>query len=265
MSMFVITETLLQEKRSPGPPALRPQTARDGSWYVSAKTVFDFVLSLVLLVLTAPLVLLAMIVIKITSPGPVVYTQTRMGRDGKPFTIYKLRSMAHNAESLTGAQWSLPGDMRVTTVGRWLRGSHIDELPQLWNVLRGDMSLIGPRPERPEFLPNLEKAIPCYRQRLQVRPGVTGFAQVQLPPDTDLESVRIKLAYELYYLQHMGVWFDVCIYFATFGRVVGLSPQTLRACCRFVPRETVDADYRARCAATNLGESARLSTEGARC
>jgi lipopolysaccharide/colanic/teichoic acid biosynthesis glycosyltransferase len=255
MSMFVITEPLLQENRAPAPPALPPHAARSASWYGAAKTVFDFVLALALLVLTAPLVLLAMILIKITSPGPAVYTQTRMGRHGKPFTIYKLRSMAHDAESLTGAQWSPPGDLRVTTVGRWLRGTHIDELPQLWNVLRGDMSLIGPRPERPEFLPNLERAIPCYRQRLEVRPGVTGFAQVQLPADTDLESVRIKLAYELYYLQHMGVWFDVCIYFATFGRVIGLSTRTLRACCRFVPREIVDAEYRARCAAApKLGE-----------
>ena len=243
MSMFVITESVLQENRAPAPPAV--PCAAETSWYVAAKTVFDFVLALTLLVLTAPLVLLAMILIKLTSPGPAVYTQTRMGRHGRPFTIFKLRSMAHDAESLTGARWSEPGDVRVTAVGRWLRRTHLDELPQLGNVLRGDMSLIGPRPERPEFLPRLEQAIPCYRQRLQVRPGVTGFAQVQLPPDTDLDSVRIKLAYELYHLHHMSVRFDVCIYLATFGKVVGISMPTIRAWCRFVPRETVDAEYRA--------------------
>jgi lipopolysaccharide/colanic/teichoic acid biosynthesis glycosyltransferase len=264
MSMFVITETLPQENGAPAPSAAQPRAARGASWYLAAKTVFDFGLSLLLLVLTAPLVLLAMILIKITSPGPAIYTQTRMGRHGKPFTIYKLRSMTQNAESLTGAQWSKPGDSRVTAVGRWLRRCHIDELPQLWNVLRGDMSLIGPRPERPEFLPKLEQAIPCYRQRLQVRPGVTGFAQVQLPPDTDLESVRIKLAYELYYLHHMGVWFDVCIYLATFGKVIGLSMPTIRACCRLAPREKVDAEYRALCVpALKVGETPSLSTEGA--
>jgi len=260
MSMFVISETLLQETRAPGPPAGQTWAVRCASWYVAARTAFDFVLSLVLLVLTAPLVLVAMILIKVTSPGPAVYTQTRLGQHGKPFTIYKLRTMTCNAESSTGAQWWSPGDSRVTAVGRWLRGTHLDELPQLWNVLRGDMSLIGPRPERPEFLPNLERAIPCYRQRLQVRPGVTGFAQVQLPYDSDLESVRVKLAYDLCYLHHMGVRFDVCIYVATLGRLFGVSTQTIRACCQLPPRETVEAEYRARCAA-----APNLSTKGAQC
>lgn len=252
MSMFVVTETLPQENAPPGAPAVAIRTA-PAPWYAAAKMALDVVLASVLLMLTAPLVGIAMILIKITSPGPAVYTQTRMGRDGKPFTIFKLRSMTHNCESLTGAQWSKPGDSRVTLVGRWLRRTHVDELPQLWNVLRGDMSLIGPRPERPEFLPTLEQALPCYRQRLQVRPGVTGFAQVQLPPDTDLESVRIKLAYELYYLRHMSFLFDAGIYLATLGKVLGVSMPAIRTCCRFAAREAVEAEYQALCPpATNV-------------
>ena len=177
------------------------------------------------------------ILIKLTSPGPVIYSQTRLGRHGRPFTIYKLRSMTHNCESLTGALWSTPGDCRVTAVGRWLRRTHIDELPQLWNVLCGEMSLIGPRPERPEFLPQLEQAIPCYRQRLEVRPGLTGFAQVQLPPDSDLESVRIKLAYDLYYLRHLGPLFELRIYVGTVWKLLGLSQETVRRLCFFPPPE----------------------------
>ena len=140
---------------------------------------------------------------KLTSPGPAFYTQTRVGQGGRPFTIYKLRTMIHNCESLTGPRWCMPGDPRVTPAGWLLRVTHLDELPQLLNVLRGEMSLVGPRPERPEFLPQLERALPAYRQRLVVRPGVTGLAQVKLPADTDLDSVRRKLAHDLYYIERL--------------------------------------------------------------
>ena len=187
--------------------------------------------------------LVAMILVKWTSPGPAIYTQTRLGRNGRPFTIFKLRSMTHNCESLTGAQWSTPGDSRVTAIGRWLRKTHIDELPQLWNVLRGEMSLIGPRPERPEFCPQLEQAIPLYRERLRVRPGVTGFAQVQLPPDTDFDSVRIKLAYDLHYIRACGLWFDLKIYLGTFFKILGLSLGGIGKLCFFPRREAVEAAY----------------------
>jgi lipopolysaccharide/colanic/teichoic acid biosynthesis glycosyltransferase len=240
MSMLVITETMLPEgpagTQAAGPPALAP-------WYEPVKAAFEFAAALFLLILTAPLILVAMILVRLTSPGPALYQQTRLGRNGKPFTIYKLRTMTQNAESLTGAQWSQPGDSRVTTVGRWLRKSHIDELPQLWNVLRGDMSLVGPRPERPEFLPMLEQAIPLYRQRLRVRPGVTGFAQVQLPPDSDLESVRIKLAYDLHYVYRMSLLFDAAIYLATLGKLLGLSEGLIRTLCRFPRRDAVECEY----------------------
>src|SRR5208283_2979785 len=191
----------------------------------------------------APLIMLAMILVKLTSHGPAIYTQTRIGKNGQPFTIYKLRTMTNDCESLTGAQWCKPGDTRVTTVGRWLRKSHIDELPQLWNVLRGDMSLVGPRPERPEFLPMLEQAIPLYRQRLRVRPGLTGFAQVQLPPDSDLDSVRIKLAYDLHYVCRLGLFFDAALYLATLGKILGLSEEFIRALCRFPKRDAVESEY----------------------
>jgi lipopolysaccharide/colanic/teichoic acid biosynthesis glycosyltransferase len=117
--------------------------------------------------------------------------------------------MWHNCEHVSGPRWSTPGDPRVTPLGRLLRWSHLDELPQLWNVLRGEMSLVGPRPERPELIPPLEGALPRYRERLCVRPGVTGLAQVQLPPDTDLASVRRKLAFDLYYVEHGSLWLDL--------------------------------------------------------
>ena len=245
MSMFVIMETLPPENRPTAAPAaeLSAPVEPAVSGYSTAKTALDFVLALTLLIVTAPLTGLAMLLVKWTSPGPAIYTQTRIGRQGRPFTIFKLRSMTHNCESLTGAQWSRPGDCRVTAVGRWLRRTHIDELPQLWNVLRGDMSLIGPRPERPEFLPELEHAIPCYRQRLLARPGVTGFAQVQLPPDTDFDSVRIKLAYDLYYLRHVSFLFDVRIYFGTFCKILGMSQGTIGTLGYFPRREVVAAEY----------------------
>jgi lipopolysaccharide/colanic/teichoic acid biosynthesis glycosyltransferase len=185
------------------------------SWYPPLKSALDRLAALLLLPLALPVVVLSALVIKLTSRGPVFYSQTRVGRHGRHFTIYKIRTMIHNCESLTGPRWSMPGDPRVTPFGWLLRISHLDELPQLWNVLRGDMSLIGPRPERPEFLPELEAALPAYRQRLAVRPGVTGLAQVQLPPDSDLDSVQRKLAFDLYYIRHLNPWLDLRLLLAT--------------------------------------------------
>ena len=242
MSMFVITESLLRESRSGGTRQAPPEPFVT-NWYSSAKGAFEFVFALLLLIFTAPLILFAMILIKLTSRGPAVYTQTRLGRNGQPFTIYKLRTMTHNCESLTGAQWSKPGDCRVTRLGRWLRKTHIDELPQLWNVLCGDMSLIGPRPERPEFMPQLEQAIPLYRYRLHARPGITGFAQIQLPPDSDLDSVRVKLAYDLHYVRNMSFRFDVAIYLGTLFKLIGLTYEAIRPLCRFTPRAAVESEY----------------------
>ena len=154
------------------------------------KSSSDVVIAGILMVLTAPLIFAAWALVRLTSRGPGFYSQIRLGLGGRHFRIYKLRSMAHDCERETGPRWSTRGDSRVTPFGRFLRSTHIDELPQLLNILRGDMSLVGPRPERPEIAAQLERALPCYRERLQIRPGVTGLAQVQLPPDTDLDSVR---------------------------------------------------------------------------
>jgi lipopolysaccharide/colanic/teichoic acid biosynthesis glycosyltransferase len=192
------------------------------SWYLPCKAVADWTCALVLLLLTAPVMLLAALLVKLSSSGPAYYSQTRVGKNGRLFTIYKLRTMLHNCESLTGPRWALPGDPRVTWVGRLLRLSHLDELPQLVNVLRGDMSLIGPRPERPEFMPRLHKAIPAYYGRLGVRPGVTGLAQVNLPADTDIDSVRRKLAYDLFYIRRLSFWLDVRILLCTVFYAVGV-------------------------------------------
>lgn len=210
-------ETTTEKATSPGlrlwrertPAGRSPiQPARHG-WYVRSKFVADFVLAALLTIPALPIVLLAALFVKLTSRGPVFYTQIRVGLNGKLFAILKIRTMLHDCESLTGPRWSLPGDPRITPVGWFLRVSHLDELPQLLNVLRGEMSLVGPRPERPEFIPQLEKALPSYRQRLNVRPGVTGLAQVLLPADTDIESVRRKLAHDLYYVREVSPWLDL--------------------------------------------------------
>ena len=213
-------------------------------WYLPCKSVVSFVLALTLLVLSAPFVLLAALLVKLTSSGPVFYSQTRVGKNGRPYQIYKLRTMHHNCEKGSGPRWSTPGDPRITPLGRILRRTHLDELPQLWNVVRGDMCLIGPRPERPEFIPRLAQALPHYTDRLLVKPGMTGLAQVQLPADTDLESVRRKLAYDLYYVRHVSPWLDLSIAFGTVLYLLGL-PTRLMPRLRLVPeRQTVEQTYR---------------------
>jgi lipopolysaccharide/colanic/teichoic acid biosynthesis glycosyltransferase len=210
---------LRRERSSGGRAPIQPTGYR---WYPGFKVAADIVLASLLTIPTIPVILLSALLVRLTSRGPAFYTQTRVGRHGRLFTILKLRTMIHNCESLTGPRWSIPGDPRVTPVGWFLRKTHLDELPQLLNVLRGEMSLIGPRPERPEFVPELELALPVYRQRLNVRPGVTGLAQVQLPPDTDLESVRRKLAHDLYYIRHLSPWLDLRLLSCTAFYALGI-------------------------------------------
>jgi lipopolysaccharide/colanic/teichoic acid biosynthesis glycosyltransferase len=193
-----------------------------GGWYGPIKRTVEIAAALGLMVLLGPLILTAALLVKLTSRGPAFYLQTRMGRQSRHFRMYKLRTMYDNCEALSGACWSRPGDRRITPLGNLLRKTHVDELPQLLNVLLGHMSLVGPRPERPEFLPVLEQALDGYCDRLRVRPGVTGLAQVQLPPDTDLASVNLKLAYDLYYIERMGPWLDLRIVLATLAKVVGI-------------------------------------------
>ena len=211
--------------------------------YDAVKAVGEFALAAGLLVLVAPVMLLTALAVKLTSPGPVFYSQTRLGKGGRPFTLYKIRSMTHNCEKDSGARWSTPGDSRLTPLGAILRRTHLDELPQLWNVLRGDMSLVGPRPERPEFIPALERAVPHYRDRMAVRPGVTGLAQVQLPPDTDLGSVRRKLAYDLYYIRYRGLWLDLRLIACTAVHMAGVPYRALRLLFSMPRSEAVEAAY----------------------
>jgi lipopolysaccharide/colanic/teichoic acid biosynthesis glycosyltransferase len=208
-------------------PEATPSQGLRHSWYVSAKAYLDSLLAVLLSMPALPLLLVLGLLVKLTSRGPVLYAQVRLGLNGRPFTLYKLRTMTHNCERLSGVCWSTPGDPRVTPLGQLLRATHLDELPQLWNILRGEMSLIGPRPERPEFVPALERAIPNYRERLQVRPGVTGLAQVQLPPDVDVAGVRRKLAYDLYYIRRLSCWLDLRILVCTVLHVFGLPCHTL--------------------------------------
>ena len=198
------------------------------AWYGPCKAALDFGLALLLLLVLGPVIMLTALLVRFTSRGPAFYTQTRVGRDGRLFTIFKIRTMIHNCESLTGPRWSSPGDPRVTSIGQFLRQTHLDELPQLLNVLRGDMSLIGPRPERPEFTAKLERALPAYPERLRVRPGVTGLAQVHLPGDTSLASVRIKLAHDLFYIQQLSPGLEARILFCTVLRVLGVSYESIR-------------------------------------
>jgi len=188
---------------------------------VAVKAAVEFPLALGLLALASPLILAALAAVKLTSRGPALYTQTRVGRGGVPFTIYKIRTMAHDCESLTGPRWSMPGDPRVTPLGRVLRKLHVDELPQLVNVLRGDMALVGPRPERPEIVAQLVRSVPSYPRRHAVKPGITGFAQVHLPADSDVQSVRNKVAYDRHYLRTVGLRTDATIYAWTLLKVLG--------------------------------------------
>jgi lipopolysaccharide/colanic/teichoic acid biosynthesis glycosyltransferase len=186
------------------------------------------VLAAVLLIVVLPVLVVAALLIKLTSRGPVIYTQSRVGWDGRRFTIYKLRTMRHNCEATGGIQWATKGDPRVTPVGRLLRATHLDELPQLINVIRGDMSLVGPRPERPEIVAELIKSLPDYPLRHRIRPGVTGLAQIQLPADTDLASVRRKLALDSLYIRERTLWLDVRIVVGTLLKVVGVPFMRIR-------------------------------------
>jgi lipopolysaccharide/colanic/teichoic acid biosynthesis glycosyltransferase len=215
-----------------------PQT-----WYAASKIALDFLAAVALFIATAPLLLATMMLVKLTSRGPALYVQLRMGQNGRPFPIYKIRTMYDQCEKRSGVRWSMPGDCRVTPLGRWLRRMHIDELPQLWNVIRGEMSLVGPRPERPEFVPQLDRAITHYGERLLLRPGVTGLAQVQLPADTDLNSVRIKLAYDLYYLQNLSLGLDARIVLATLFKVLTLPFSVIRRCFSFPAEKEILTAY----------------------
>jgi lipopolysaccharide/colanic/teichoic acid biosynthesis glycosyltransferase len=195
---------------------------------MTSKRVCDVMIASIIFCLAVPIILTCSLLIRLTSRGPALYSQTRLGRFGQPFRIWKLRSMTHDCEKASGARWATRQDPRVTPIGKFLRITHLDELPQLWNVLRGDMSLVGPRPERPEFIPILESVLPHYRRRMSVRPGVTGLAQVYLPPDTGIPSVRKKLQYDLYYIQRISAWMDLRLMMATALQAIGFPSEPVR-------------------------------------
>ena len=178
------------------------------------KGVMDIIVTGLLSLLVSPLMIFVGLIIKLDSPGPIFYSQLRTGLYGKPFRVYKFRSMYQDAEK-RGAQWASQRDPRITRVGYWLRVLRIDELPQIWNVLCGEMSLIGPRPERPEFDVKLKEAIPCYEMRYLVKPGITGWAQVLYPYGSSLEDAYEKLSYDLYYIKNYSLWLDIVIVLKT--------------------------------------------------
>ncbi len=169
----------------------------------------------VLFVLFAPVMLIVALAVKLSSSGPILHRQTRVGLNDSVFTVYKFRSMYANAEAATGPVWAQKGDPRVTPVGKWLRRLRLDELPQLLNVLKGDMSIVGPRPERPEFVESLNKQIPYYSYRHCVRPGITGWAQINYKYGSTLEDTIMKLEYDLYYIKNLALSLDLYIIFHT--------------------------------------------------
>ena len=184
------------------------------------KRVLDVFVATCGLLIAAPLMLAAAAAVKLTSRGSILYWQDRVGRHGRVFDIAKFRSMRKDAEKDTGAVWASKNDSRVTAIGRLLRRTRIDELPQLWNVLKGDMSFVGPRPERPEFVASLTRDIPFYGQRHTVRPGLTGWAQVQYTYGASVEDALEKLQYDLFYIKHCTIAFDVLVLLSTIKIVV---------------------------------------------
>ncbi|HVP11623.1 MAG TPA: sugar transferase, partial [Phycisphaerae bacterium] len=198
------------------------------SWFLAAdlkghrqehavlKRVFDFVAAGIALVVSAPIMLLIAAVIRLESRGAAFYSQTRVGQGGRFFTLHKFRTMRDGAEA-NGSTWATPRDPRVTLVGRFLRKSRLDELPQLWNILRGDMSLVGPRPERPEFVGPLAALIPFYDERHLIKPGLTGWAQINYPYGSSIADARRKLQLDLYYVKHTSLELDLVILLRTLG------------------------------------------------
>ena len=208
--------------------------------YATLKPAFELIAAAGLMILLLPFMLIAWAVVKLTSAGPGVYVQTRAGRGGRAYSIFKLRTMHHTKANAANTSWAKANDGRITPLGKVFRALHLDELPQLFNVLRGEMSLIGPRPERPEVIAGkgLAGDVPGYDLRTLVRPGVSGLAQIQLPADSDQLSVRHKVLYDLYYLSHQTVWLDARIVVGTLLKAF-VKPDGLRKLLFLPTREQV--------------------------
>jgi exopolysaccharide biosynthesis polyprenyl glycosylphosphotransferase len=190
-------------------PELMPE------WEKKIKRLMDIIISLIILIVTLPINILTALAIKLDTRGPVFYKQSRAGMNGIEFNIIKFRSMKRDAEKYTGPVWSQKNDPRITRVGKVIRQVRIDEIPQMFNILKGEMSLVGPRPERPFFVEKLSEEIPIYKKRLKVRPGVTGWAQVKHKYDENIEDVKTKLRYDLFYIENMSLRLDLKIIFRT--------------------------------------------------
>jgi exopolysaccharide biosynthesis polyprenyl glycosylphosphotransferase len=193
---------------------------RIGATATAVKRAIDVVSATVGLILVAPLLALAAIAIKLDTEGPVFYLQERVGQNNRHFRVVKLRSMHTDAEALTGAVWATLVDDRITRVGRWLRRTRLDEIPQLWNVLVGEMSLVGPRPERPEFVETLSERYPYFRARSALKPGLTGWAQIQHGYVNEIEGFEEKLALDFFYMKYRSTTMDLLILWKTAKTVV---------------------------------------------
>jgi len=216
-----LTGRIMLEKLTPSWLILS-EGFRKPSWQLLAKRIVDIVVSTVALTLSAPVLLLIALAVYIESGRPILFRQERVGLNEETFTILKFRSMRRDAEK-KGPAWASQGDGRITRVGRFIRRYRLDEIPQFINVLRGEMSIVGPRPEQPGFVQRLEEEIPYYGQRHTTRPGITGWAQIKYKYGSSSEDAKNKLEYELFYIKHMSVWFDLLIVFRTvqvvlFGR-----------------------------------------------
>lgn len=190
------------------------------SWRAFIKRTFDILFSLSCLIVGLPVMAAIAAAIKLSSPGPVLYSQTRVGQKGKQFQILKFRSMRQDAESQSGPVWAKENDPRITKVGEFLRKTHLDELPQLFNVLKGEMSIVGPRPERPHFVKELRKQIPHYDKRHYAKPGITGLAQIKRRYDDSIEDVKKKVRYDVLYIKKMCPFLDVKLVFLTLFTVI---------------------------------------------
>ena len=209
---------------------ISPESFRDGDLLLATSTsnrtysltsrILDITAASIGLILSMPLLLLTAILIKIESRGPILYSQERVGFNGRPFRIHKFRSMQQDAETVSGPVWAQAGDSRVTRIGKWLRKLRIDEIPQLWSVIRRDMAIVGPRPERQFFVQELEEEIPHFRQRHLVKPGVTGWAQINYSYGASIDDAFVKLQFDLYYIKNRSLAMDIAILLRTVKVVV---------------------------------------------
>lgn len=213
MSTFLERETGRVDLSSVSPSWLIFSDGFLGAQWASvlAKRIFDVGAAVAIMVLTSPILVVTAILVKVTSPGPIFYRQERVGQFGKPFLAWKFRSMRQDAEKGGQPQWAQQHDPRVTAIGRFIRATRIDEIPQIINVLRGDMSIVGPRPERPFFVRDLAAQIPFYNERHVVKPGIAGWAQLNYPYGASVEDARHKLEYDLYYVKNYSVFLDLLI------------------------------------------------------